>query len=744
MIRLIAAAGGVSVFAALALSAPSHAAFDTSRLLGGFDYVVQKNQECATKYWNARSGNANPQGNMRTIINASAYEDGYWLSPRSNTSVEQIEIDAASTASINLRLNYINFLCYPVTAPATNSIATIDSRMGFSGDRSRTYNYGDVAPVGYEGASNSPARTRYGFGLYGITVDGGAANGSIVGGSFTNGAQVISARDNDSRIWMTGTNFTYRPPAGGFTSDKTVNITARVRWINQYYYYGDRFWEISCVVGANKWNTTGTGTNPGSHRNLPDKWYTDQCGEATINLRIRFKVNNRFNLTPRVTGSATTVPEGSQVTVTPSVRNSGPTISTSARWRLVRFIIPANDNSTPKGTGTGTQDPRDYYGFGATNVSGATGTDTFRVDTGTGTIVGEGSQTIPAQPIGTRICWGLSVRPYNQAVSDETWRYSTPYCVTISKKPVMQVRGGDLIVGRGVASPGSAIITSYKDRNGTYYGSWAEYGIIPSGLISGMASGAGYAGGVSNSPLCGVSNLSFVNRTGSGSSPSCQDTQVGRYSLASTTPAVASRFPVNSSTPRLTTTDITSLPASNMVYTAPGGSGSSAAFTISASRRVGQGRPGEWYVIHAPNANVTITSDIRYATSTYTSFSQIPQVVIIARNIIIADNVQNVDAWLIATGTGTQGRINTCGAGGVTESTQPTGSQCTNKLVVNGPVIANRLILRRTYGAGPGGGSGDPAEIFNLRPDAYMWATATQSDASKVQTVQIKELPPRY
>ena len=58
--------------------------------------------------------------------------------------------------------------------------------------------------------------------------------------------------------------------------------------------------------------------------------------------------------------------------------------------------------------------------------------------------------------------------------------------------------------------------------------------------------------------------------------------------------------------------------------------------------------------------------------------------------------------------------------------------------------MANHLLLRRTAGAGRGAASGDPAEVFNLRPDAYLWASYMQRDANKVRTVKTTELPPRF
>ena len=114
----------------------------------------------------------------------------------------------------------------------------------------------------------------------------------------------------------------------------------------------------------------------------------------------------------------------------------------------------------------------------------------------------------------------------------------------------------------------------------------------------------------------------------------------------------------------------------------------------------------------------------------------LPQVVIIAQNIIVNEAVAQIDAWLVATDT-----IHTCSISNVAELG---GDVCTTRLTVNGPVITDRLLLYRTAGAGTGAAAGDPAEVFNLRPDAYLWATALQNETARVKTVEFKELPPRY
>lgn len=149
----------------------------------------------------------------------------------------------------------------------------------------------------------------------------------------------------------------------------------------------------------------------------------------------------------------------------------------------------------------------------------------------------------------------------------------------------------------------------------------------------------------------------------------------------------------------------------------------------------------------------------------FTNIQQIPQVIIIADNIDITNNVSRIDAWLIA-----KNKINTCAydnyagfiAGNYIESAANGGlnaNRCNKELVINGPVVASEIALNRTAGAGT-----TPAEyyskkaslavedayyvqrgeIFNLRSDAYLWAYYQAQRNGILTTVYSKELPTRY
>ncbi len=147
---------------------------------------------------------------------------------------------------------------------------------------------------------------------------------------------------------------------------------------------------------------------------------------------------------------------------------------------------------------------------------------------------------------------------------------------------------------------------------------------------------------------------------------------------------------------------------------------------------------GKTIVIRA-TGTVTIAGDLLYEAGPYTSSSAIPQLVIIAASIVVNDTVQNVNAWLVAPA----GSVSTCGAvtGGWLAGINST--VCTQPLQINGPVVADRLYLRRTHG-GERANPGLPAEILNLRPDAYLWAYGQSRTSGAIKTTYTRELPPRF
>lgn len=431
--------------------------------------------------------------------------------------------------------------------------------------------------------------------------------------------------------------------------------------------------------------------------------------------------------------------------VSGAVTNSGPTKShNDIQYQMTQIVYRPGALPANKSGGPDTRDACGYY----VNTSSRLACTPLTVDAPNqdgveqaGYDQGESksysaASTIDEYPVGTQICYVMSVK--RSSSSSTNWQHSQLYCFIVNKRPKADVLGGDLIVGRGSATNSSRVSSvntsvSRTASNG-FFGSWAEYAIIPSGIVTGMASGSGYVGGAGGSDLCGgLSLLTFANSSSSGS---CSEAAIGRYKTTSTAPSIAARFPTTTATPVLSgAVDITGNNLTGL-YTA-----TDATLNITGSGAIPKGR---WVVVNAPNTTVTIGGDIRYTTEALSSIADIPQVVIIAKNILIADSVTNIDAWLVAVGSGADGRINTCGAGGVGESTALTTKICDTKLTVNGPISANHLILRRTAGAGTGSAAGDPAEVFNLRADAYIWASGYSPGTGRLPTVTTKEIPPRF
>ena len=254
--------------------------------------------------------------------------------------------------------------------------------------------------------------------------------------------------------------------------------------------------------------------------------------------------------------------------------------------------------------------------------------------------------------------------------------------------------------------------------------------------------------GGKSSQKCEYSSLSFVNATTSNPSSACSTTtNIGGYATGRGIPDVAANFPVVKNQPTGNTPVFDNAAARPQgLYTSNdrGNPVVSDPITIGNSTTPKVIAKGQWVIINAPGADVTIAGDILYEGTDLRSIADIPQLVIIAKNIYINPNVRQVDAWLIAKGTNaSEGILDTCRIS-TSYATQLTTNLCVDRLTVNGPVMAQHLWLRRTAGSGAGAQSGDPAEVFNLRPDAYLWGFARASTAGSVQTVYTNELPPRF
>lgn len=421
-------------------------------------------------------------------------------------------------------------------------------------------------------------------------------------------------------------------------------------------------------------------------------------GGVIESIAACYLVPYSYTLTPSVSVNPAVVETGSQFFVNPNVNNSGLTISKPTDWKLTRII-------TASGTNDGTKD----------------------VASGTGVVFSASSDTNPKPNYtevadyiaGTRICYTLSVTPHSS--SDNTTNTSPQKCLTVGKKPKVQVWAGD-VWARGLVN------TSTTVKNNLTFGSWDEYGIFSAGKITGMASGSTFAitNGLSVNSICDYSILSFTN---AGTAKDCTTSQsqgglIGNYTISHSIPDVAASFPGNGA----------AIAGSVNLSTKNAGIYSASNLTLDPSTL-----PAGKSIIIKASGTVTIAGDQKYSSGPYTNITQLPQLVIIANKIVINSAVKNVDAWLIAVNKiNKTGEIDTC------EVVGNSINICVNPLIVNGPIMTDHLYLYRTAGSGTAGNSSDPAEVFNLRADSYLWAAAQSASNSRIQTVYTTELPPRF
>lgn len=482
--------------------------------------------------------------------------------------------------------------------------------------------------------------------------------------------------------------------SSGFATDKSVNVYYKgsgsrqsLGSINSGFASGSTKTYTSNYSGASQSNVGeySEGSKKLCRKTQVDPWSWQVTSPTySESAPACVWVPYKYDLVPSTSaGSSDVVEQGSSITVNYGVKNGGKTISRESTWQL-KGSVTAPDGSI------------------LSNYIPASGSGKTFSNIGNYEEMGPYSQSIAGDySVGTKICFTLSVTPRSND-NGSTITSSPPTCFTVGKKPKVQIWGGDLRSESKVQTS-----TSIKTISGSNYtfGSWIEYGIFTPKTITGTGSGSAYSGaGLSGNNFCDASRLSFANKD-------CGGGTAGGYPDVHSMPDVAASFP-----------------ASVSVGMASPISGN----TISAVT-IGK---GQWAVVKYAGT-VKITGDIRYSNETLSSLSDIPQLVIIADNIDISGNVTNIDAWLIAK----NGSINTCSD--VATSANLSASICQNPLKVNGPVMAKTLYLRRTAGSDPGS-TGDPAEIFNLRADAYLWLAANSIGNNRIQTIYTTELPPRF
>lgn len=348
-----------------------------------------------------------------------------------------------------------------------------------------------------------------------------------------------------------------------------------------------------------------------------------------------------------------------------------------------------------------------------------------------------------------------TIKPIWDTDGDPYWTNYDAACRTIAKKPTLSVWNGGVFTNGGIKTSlapryeGITTIGQPVTGNPIAFGSWTEYLAVVKGANSKFGSGAAFAfkgsnnasDMLANAPLTIANNKSQNELGGSGiSANSSFAARLKTYLLKNDN-----------------STGITIHDNINELYN--------------------NNRPleGTHVLDYTGKGELPINNNIIVKDYRGTIY-QLPQVIIFADNITIKDTVTRIDAWLIATGESqTSGTINTCAdfkKGGedgglgtearVDERATET-PECSQQLIINGPVIAKQLLLNRTAGADPIVYKNKPAvlykdgddvnlnlrsvtsEVFNLSANTYLWAYAQAGRYNSSYTESYtRELPPRY
>jgi hypothetical protein len=388
------------------------------------------------------------------------------------------------------------------------------------------------------------------------------------------------------------------------------------------------------------------------------------------------------------------------------------------------------------------------------------------------------------------------------------WNYAEPSCRTITKKPSSQFLNGGVYTNGGITTSQTKKYVNYASNgnltvNGNnllsnnansgirnVFGSFSQYEAIARGNIKGLASGAtfGFKQNNNGNIYYSTNNTSGLTTPSSAlpggypnvryteeakecvyssqtfSNDNCRNKVMGASNINSFGNTIVSRL-----ASRYTSTD-SGVPNQsgtlnlNSAYRLPAGpryirvNGNA---TIGSTYCMGKDATNNNTLVIDVSGTLTISANIGYGTQSgsfcnpqdYTNLAELPQIIIFAGDINITGSVRYIDAWLIAGQRGRGGgNINTCSD--VANWNSLDSTKCATRLTVNGPVFAQKLTLNRTAGAGsnphnasawsPNSFSVAAAEIFNLRPDTYMWAYNQSQRFSQAVTTYSRELAPRF
>lgn len=310
--------------------------------------------------------------------------------------------------------------------------------------------------------------------------------------------------------------------------------------------------------------------------------------------------------------------------------------------------------------------------------------------------------------LGSALCFFIRVQSPDESM-DGRWRLSDMDCAISGVSPRIQVWGGD-------AKVAGDIETVTKTIEGKQIGSWGEYGVFSNGTNYNMGSGAGLRDAPTSRSVQDWNAMTFANNSSS---------TYGRFAGNLALPTI------NNEGTRVTG-DITINDVDNIID------------IDGRDSIVGNDIRG----IVNITGTLRITNDLRYPAVAAT-IRNIPRVILIANDIVIESDVTEIDPWIVSRNT-----ISTCGDDLETPELdgvpgiQPFNSlgllssaKCSTQLKFNGPVIAPKIYMYRTFDRA----DGSAAEVFNLRASNFLSSfVGTGIDEPIASTDSIQETAPRF
>ena len=456
---------------------------------------------------------------------------------------------------------------------------------------------------------------------------------------------------------------------------------------------------------------------------------------------------------PSVSAQPATVEAGGTATFTYNLNNAGPTKSKDLHYQAYTFILRS-------GAGLPDNSPRTVaypMSWGAVGCGGRhVGWGDYRDGKCTGGISGNtvvypgkdvrmtrqyqvadlGAERWLAQP-GDKICSYLALdqrwNVYND-VDSRTFVASNIACVTITKKPSLQLIGSDSYADKGFQ--GASVSKSDKVSGTDKRGSYSQYGLLTGDTKVTDFGSAGYttADGNYHSLAC---KLSYANTDNV--QDNCND--LDGLKSAGLSKNLSKPSPTNA----------TQLPGGSSVNLS-GLSGSYKTTSSGSLNISGYLGKGQHITIFAEYADVTITGDIDAYAGPYHNLSDIPSFTIKAKNIKVEPQVKRITGTYVA-----RGKFESCkDAQNKTDDLgmKPT-SRCQNKLKINGAIVSEGSpAFLRTFGAGNMSEDdqwdtkkiSSTAEWINYTPNLWL-TTSNGSSGNQLEgltTTQVTNLPVRY